>query len=384
MPDSPTVTDGDTTERRWVPFDGLRAILVMGVMAHHVEWDLGDTTPIFEAGWLPVDGFFVLSGFLITTALFREFDARRTIDVAGFLARRLARLYPALLTVLAAIAVVALVADNRPFDDVWPSLASAASIGHNFNYRSVSPLLTEVGPFWSLGIEFQFYIAFPFVALALLTARASRGLWVAFLLAVIVVSATWRAVLGVERFPDSYMWTHVRLDSIMWGVVLALATQWGWLRRTPDRIARVAVAASIAILVWTYVNLGGFDPRTYDWGITAAGVASAGVVGGLLLLPKSTMARTLSWRPLVELGKRSYSAYLWHQTVFLFLVRHTSIGQRFRPNGDRDWFLGVALAVVGYVITFVLADLTYRFVEQPVLASSRRWSAANRVAATAS
>jgi peptidoglycan/LPS O-acetylase OafA/YrhL len=280
--------------------------------------------------------------------------------------------------------VVGLVADGRPFDDVWPSLASAASIGHNFNYRSVSPLLTEVGPFWSLGIEFQFYIVFPFVALALLTARSSRGLWAAFVLAVIAVSATWRAVLGAERFPDSYMWTHVRLDSIMWGVGIALATQWGWLRRTPDRIARIALTASIAVLVWTYVNLDGFDPRTYDWGITAAGVASAGVVGGLLRLPKSTFARTLSWPPLVELGKRSYSAYLWHQTVFLCLVRHTWSGQRFRPNGDRDWFLGVGLAVVGYVITFALADLTYRFVEQPVLASSRRWSAANRVAATAS
>jgi len=374
------VTDGDTTERRWVPFDGLRALLVIGVMAHHVEWDLGDTTPIFEAGWLPVDGFFVLSGFLITNALVREFDVRRTIDIAGFLARRLARLYPALLAVLAAIALVALVADDRPLDDVWPSLASAASLGHNFNYRGVSPLLTEVGPFWSLGIEFQFYIVFPFVALALLSARASRAVWVAFLLAVIVASATWRAALGVERFPDSYMWTHVRLDSITWGVLIALAICWGWLPHVPTRVVRVVAAVSVAALVWIYLNLGGFDARTYDWGITAAAVASAGVVTTLLALPGSSMARALSWRPLVELGKRSYSAYLWHQAVFLFLVRHTSIGQRFRPGGDRDWTLGLGLAVVGFAITFVMADLTYRFVEQPGLAWSHRWSAASRQA----
>jgi peptidoglycan/LPS O-acetylase OafA/YrhL len=195
---------------------------------------------------------------------------------------------------------------------------------------------------------------------------------------VIVVSVTWRAALGVERFPDSYMWTHVRLDSITWGVLIALAMQWGWLSRITARTIWMVAAVSMAVLAWVYLNLGGFDARTYDWGITAAAVASAGVVTTLLVLPGSSMARTLSWPPLVELGKRSYSAYLWHQTVFLWLVRHTSIGQRFRPNGDRDWALGLGIAVVGFAITFVLADLTYRFVERPVLAWSRRWSAANR------
>ena len=364
MRDSAAVTAG---ERRWIPFDGLRAVLVMAVMAHHVEWTLGDTTPIFEAGWLPVDGFFVLSGFLITNALLREFDTHRTIDVAGFLARRLARLYPALLVVLAAIAVVAMVADDRSLGDVWPSLASSASLGHNFNYRDVTPLLTEVGPFWSLGIEFQFYIVFPVCALALLSLGASRRVWIASLLAVIALSATWRGVLGVERFPDSYMWTPVRLDSITWGVLLALATQWGWLQRVPAAAFRIVGAISIVVLAWIYLTLGGFDAQTYDWGITVAGIASAGLVASLLLLPRSYTARVLSWRPLVELGKRSYSAYLWHQTVFLFLMRHTGSGPWSRP-------------IAGYVITFVLADLTYRFVEQPVLARSRRWSAANRVA----
>src|SRR6266508_4036471 len=168
-----TVSFPPLAEQRWVPFDGLRAILVMGVMAHHVEWTLGDTTPIFEAGWLPVDGFFVLSGFLITTLLLREFDGTGSLDLARFYARRMARLYPALLVVLAAIGIVAVAVDDHPYSDVWPSLASAASLGHNFNYRSVSPLLTEVGPFWSLDIEFQFYVVFPLVALVLLGMRAT-------------------------------------------------------------------------------------------------------------------------------------------------------------------------------------------------------------------
>ena len=368
------MTDSAPTERRWTPFDGLRAILVMAVMAHHIEWDLGDTTPIFEAGWLPVDGFFVLSGFLIANALLREFDAGGSIDVAAFLARRLARIYPALLVVLSAIAAVALAADDRPFRDVWPSLASAASLGHNFNYRGVSPLLTEVGPFWSLSIELQFYIVFPVVALALLTWRAGQRTWTAVLLAVIAVSVAWRAVLGVERFPDSYLWTQVRLDSIAWGVLIALAMTWGWLRRWPAAAVRLVAAVSSAGLCWIYFNLDGFDARTYDWGIAAAGVASAGLVAALVVLPSSALARSLSWRPLVELGKRSYSAYLWHQTVFLVIVRHSAIGQRFGPGGDRNPALGITVAAAGFALTFLLADVTYRFVERPVLSWARRWT----------
>jgi len=357
-------------DSRYLPFDGLRAIFVMGVMAHHVEWTLGDTTPIFEAGWLPVDGFFVLSGFLITTLLMREYDRTGAVDLARFYARRMARLYPALLVVLGAIGIAAVTVDDHPYADVWPSLASAASLGHNFNYRGVSPLLTEVGPFWSLGIEFQFYLVFPLVALALIAVKARPRVWVAVMLAIIVASATWRATLGVERSPDSYMWTPARLDSIGWGVLLGLALRWGWLNRVPAAVARVVGAASIVVLVSIYLTMGGFNPRTYDWGITVAGVASAGVVGFLLVVPGSLLATGLSWRPLVGLGRRSYSAYLWHQAVFLFMMRHTNDGPWTRP-------------IIGFAVTFLLADVTYRFVEQPVLAWSRRWSSTRRVATVA-
>lgn len=346
-------------EPRWLAFDGLRAIFVMGVMAHHVEWTLGHTTPVFRAGWLPVDGFFVLSGFLITNALLRQYESNGTIDIVGFLARRFARLYPALLVVLGCVSVVAVVADGRPWSEVWPSLASAASLGHNFNYRSVSPLLTEVGPFWSLSIELQFYVVLPVIALGLLAWQAPRRVWVGVLVGVMALSAIWRARLGVERFPDSYLWTQVRLDSLTWGVLIALAWHWTWLHAIAPSTVRIVGSTSIVALIGLYFTMGGFDAATYDWGITVAGVASAGLVAYLLLLPGSRLATALSWRPLVELGRRSYSAYLWHQTVFLFLMRHTASGPWTRP-------------VIGFVLTFALADVTYRCVERPVLERSRR------------
>jgi peptidoglycan/LPS O-acetylase OafA/YrhL len=345
---------------RLAQLDGLRAVLVLAVMAHHIEATFkGWERPVFKAGWLPVDGFFVLSGLLIMKALLREHRERGAIDVARYQFRRLARIYPALLVVLAAIAAVALTADRRPLADVLPSLASAASWGHNLGYRSVSPLLTEVGPLWSLSIELQFYVVFPLIAAALLAWRASPALWVTLLVAVIAASASIRARLGVERFPDSYLWTPVRLDSLMWGVLIALAGEWGWLRSVRRRVAQVAVVMAIAVLVALYLGSGALDAATYQWGIAAAGVASAALVGFLVIRPGGALGAALGWPPLVALGRRSYSAYLWHQAVFMFLVRHTAAGPWTRP-------------LVGFAVTFGLADLTYRFVERPSLAWARR------------
>src|SRR5262245_16922086 len=100
-----TVAD---SEPRLDHFDGLRAVLVLAVIAHHMDATFkGWVQPVFKAGWLPVDGFFVLSGFLIMTALLREHRDRGTIDVPRYQFRRLARVYPALLVVLASVGVVA-------------------------------------------------------------------------------------------------------------------------------------------------------------------------------------------------------------------------------------------------------------------------------------
>lgn len=352
------------SESRLAHFDGLRAVLVLAVMAHHMEATFkGWEQPVFKAGWLPVDGFFVLSGFLIMSALLREHRQRGTIDVSRYQFRRLARVYPALLVVLASIGLVAMTADRRPLGDVLPSLASAASWGHNLGYRSVSPLLTEVGPLWSLSIELQFYIVFPLIAAALLTRRTSRLGWVTLLVGVIAVSASTRALLGVERFPDSYLWTPVRLDSLMWGVMLALAVEWRWLQLVPRRLAQAVVVAAGAALVTLYFTSGALDATTYQWGIAVTGIASAALVGFLLIRPEGALAAALRWSPLIAVGRRSYSAYLWHQAVFMFLFRHTSAGPWSRP-------------LAGFVLTFVLADLSYRLVERPTLAWARRRASA--------
>lgn len=347
-------------------FDGLRTVLVTGVMAHHLQWTLGHTDPLAAAGWLPVDGFFVLSGYLIATNLLGELDAVGTIRYGRFLARRVARLYPALLVVLAAIGTGSVVVAERSWSATWPSLVSSASYLHNFTYLDgldvfgFGSMLVEVGPLWSLSIEFQFYAALPLVLGVLAMLRAPRWAWLAVIVVAGAASAWWRTRLGIDGFPRSYLFTPARVDSLMWGVALALLASAGTLARIPPRAWRAIGTVAAAGLVGLYLTASAYEPSTYRWGITVAGLAAASLVGALVADPASAGSRLLGARPLAALGRRSYSAYLWHQAVFLVLRDHAGLD-------------GWRLAVTGFAASWALADVTYRGVERPVLVRSDRF-----------
>jgi len=334
--------------------DGLRTVLVTGVMLHHLEWTIGAAHPRFLAGWLPVDGFFVLSGYLIATNLLGELDATGSIAYGRFLWRRICRLYPALLVLLASVGLVSVLIDGRPFADTWPTLASAASYVHNLSYVRgwFEPLLPAAGPLWSLAIEFQFYVAVPLVLIGFARLRLPRAWWVIALAGVAVGSAAWRGTGGFGGFPRTYLFTPMRLDSLMCGVLIALAGR--HLARLPVAAVRVAAGAGTAGLVVMYLSLSAYEDATYRWGIAAAGLASAAVIVHLLGAPASVAARTLGRRPLAALGRRSYAAYLWHQLVFLLVRDHTDL-----PT----W----ATVLAALVVTWVVADASYRFVEVPLL-----------------
>lgn len=337
-------------------------------MAHHLQWTLGHADPLAAAGWLPVDGFFVLSGYLIAGNLLRELDTTGSIRIGRFLARRLARLYPALLAVLATIGAVSVLLDDRSWSATWPSLASSASYLHNFtnldglDVFGFGSMLFEVGPLWSLSIEFQFYVVLPVALVALAALRAPWWTWLAVVVGAGAASAAWRTRSGIDGYPRSYLFTPMRLDALMWGVSLALLARSGTLARVPVAAARVVAVGAAATLLALYVTASAYEPMTYQWGITVAGVASAGLVGALVRDPASLGSRAFAVRPLAALGRRSYSAYLWHQAVFLFLLRHCGLD-------------GWALAVAGFAVTWLLSDVTYRLVERPVIDRSNRfWS----------
>lgn len=344
--------------------DGWRAVLATAVIVHHLVWQLGDASPLFIAGWLGVEGFFVLSGYLITRNLLAELDRRGTIDYPRFIARRLARLYPALLVALGGIALLALLVDRFPWSDTWPSLVSAGSYTQNLAYLDGSNwfgfhgFLDTIGPLWSLSIEFQFYVAVPLLLLALTVLRVPRALWLVLAVAGAAVAAAVRADLGFAEYPLTYLFTPLRIDSLLLGVALAIARNLGLVQRIPGAVVRLLGVAGLVALGWIYVSLSVFDDATYVWGIAAGGLASTAVLLWLLLDPAGPAARLLATRPLAALGRWSYGAYIWHQPVLRLLEVHLGL--------DRL----VTLAPAAFGLTWAIAALSYRCVERPAIARS--------------
>lgn len=336
----------------------MRALAVLAVMAYHggVGWASG--------GFLGVDAFFVLSGYLITSLLVTERGATGTIALKSFWARRARRLLPALLLVVAFVVIAGCVSTAfyplaRLRADVFSTLAYVANWhqiwggqGYFAQTSPPSPLLHT----WSLAIEEQFYIVWPPVVLAVLTLWRSTRV----LLAVALSGAVASAVAMVELYRPGedtarlYYGTDTRAQAILIGAVLALVL----LRRDPERVAgRWAAwlgAAGLGALVWEMVNLDGAASLLYRGGFALASVATAVLIGGVVLRGRGLLAGALSLAPVRYLGRISYGLYLWHWPVYLAMT------------GARTGLTGPALLGVRFAATTVVAAASFHLVEQPL------------------
>jgi len=355
--------------RRGVRFDfrpdieGLRAVAVLAVIAFHAG--------AISGGFVGVDVFFVISGFLITRLLFSELAETGRISLARFYAARARRLLPAAATVLVftAVAATALLPPLQARSVLDDGLASALYVG---NYRLAiagTDYLGHTAPspfqhYWSLGVEEQFYLLWPALLIGtawLLGRRARRGRptpvpYVAMLAAIATGSVTLSVIL-THSLPA---WAFFSLPTRAWelaiGALVAL-TAIGW-RRLPAGWAALAGFAGLALIGWAAVN---FDDRTPYPGTAALlpVFGTALVIIGGCATPIGGAGRLLAVSPMRAVGRLSYSWYLWHWPVLLFaplIVGH--------PIG----WLGRAAAVSG---AFGLAVLTLRYVERPVRYATR-------------
>jgi peptidoglycan/LPS O-acetylase OafA/YrhL len=345
--------------------DGLRGVAVAGVLLFHGDHLAG--------GFLGVDLFFVLSGFLITSLLLREWAGTGGIALLAFWRRRGRRLLPALFGLLGGVAIYVLVW-ARPVDlDAIRASALATVLyvanwqaiwaGHGYwdLYRAPSPLQHT----WSLAIEEQFYLVWPVLVAVVLGRRRRRGrpgppaiLTVALGLAAVSTAwMMWRVVPG-EDPSRVYYGTDTRAASVLLGAALAAWLSWrGTAATRRGRLALEGLAVLGALwLVYAWATIDGQSTFLYRGGFLLCELAVVAVIAGCVQPHRGPIATALAVAPLRWLGLISYGLYLWHWPVFLVLqIEHSSLGLS-------DWSLFAAQVA----LSLLLAIVSFFVLEEPI------------------
>ena len=340
--------------------DGIRALAVAMVLGFHAF------APGAAGGYLGVDIFFVLSGFLITSLLLEELRRSDAIDLGRFYLRRLLRLTPPLLLMLAAYLVLAPIA--------WPQMAFHTDVRdvlistfYLSDYASAFWALPQyLRHTWSLAVEWHFYLLWPLVLLLL--ARRMRSKHLAMCLgALYLVFTAWRVYCdlnGDAGYTHAYYRFDTRLSGLTAGSLLALLlTQWRpRFRFRHTELAGIVALIVIALCTWKFhvqSNAAMF------FGITMVEMAAVALVF-LCLSPESKIVRPLFAHPLASyIGRMSYGIYLWHYPIFVYLW------------GRAPWYV---ILFGGGLVSLGLAMVSYHTVERVARHHSRKLRAATPAA----
>jgi peptidoglycan/LPS O-acetylase OafA/YrhL len=347
--------------------DGVRAFAVVAVIAYHAG-----VTHI-TGGFLGVDVFFCLSGFLITSLLLGEARHTGTIRLGLFWARRARRLLPALSLVLCFVGLLAWLAAP---EGTYPGLRldSLSTLLYVANWHFIlegssyfkaalapSPLTHT----WSLAIEEQFYVVWPLLVLALVKLRRAPVM----LLVVSVLGALASTAWMAHRFlPGTdttrlYFGTDTHAMTLLTGAALAAVLAMLAGRDDPSTLratgagALAVQAAGITgagILCAMALKVSGETHWLYRGGFLVAGVATAAVILSAVIAPKGPLAVLLGLAPIRFIGRISYGLYLWHYPLFIWL------------DHERTGLFGIQLLVVRLTVTIAVATASFYLVERPI------------------
>jgi peptidoglycan/LPS O-acetylase OafA/YrhL len=346
--------------------DGIRAFAVGAVLLYHAgqSWAVG--------GFLGVDVFFVLSGFLITTLLVTEWTNRGGIDLLAFWVRRARRLLPALFVVMLGIVVYAGVFAapgelDRIRGDSLASLGYVANWRFIFSGQSYFDQFTQPSPLrhmWSLAIEEQFYLVWPLIVAGLLWWRRSLRALLAACVVLIAASATLMAVLYQPgRDPSRvYYGADTRAQSLLIGAVVGiLVFVHGPLRSLTARTAiRIAAVLGAGYTLWLFWRMSERTDALYRGGFVLEALAVSAVIVSVVQPDRGVLGRFLSLSPLRWIGRISYGLYLWHWPVYLTLTEK-------RTGLDGFWLLALRIAV-----SVAFAAASFYAVERPIRAGTLR------------
>ena len=361
-PNAPAVKAGS----RFRPdIQGLRAVAVGLVLLYHAGLTL------FPGGYVGVDVFFVISGFLITGMLVRQAEERGRIDLADFYARRIRRILPAATVVLAFVAIVTLLVLPRTrWDDIGVQIIASAFYLVNWvladgtDYLNAEEAASPIQHFWTLAVEEQFYILWPALLVGLLwlasrrqrsrtgeqTANIQRYLQVGVALA-IIPSFIWSIYYTDANPAPAYFVTTTRLWEIAIGAAIAIfAVQ---LQKIPHTLGYVLQGGGLLAILAAGLFYTSATPFPGYAALLPTLGAAAVIIGGMSGRATKGFARVLNVRPMRWIGDLSYSLYLWHWPLLVFAA--------YLADGDLP--VGYGLLIVALAI--IPSWLSYRYIEEP-------------------
>ncbi len=350
---------------RYLPeLDGLRAIAVLLVFGFHVV----GTFYYLPNGWLGVDVFFVLSGFLITSLLVAEQHRNDRIDLRNFYIRRALRLVPALLVLLLFTNLFGLFADEFSSSMIAQDSLAAALYVSNWVYAFDGLPRMYLQHTWSLAVEEQYYLLWAVVVVAALARRVSPARLAVGALAIGAASAAWRFTLlwpleqGYER---AYFGFDARLDGLLFGSALGAAVHTDSFhtlaRRWSERSSTMFLAGSLLVLA-VLARFGfGSDEVDLMAVVTVVNLLTVGIITAVLVMPGNRITSLLSHPWAVAIGRRSYGIYLYH-ILAINLVRHV-----FDPAAE-------VVSIGALALTGIMAAASYRLVEVPALRFKDRFT----------
>jgi len=342
------------------PLDGLRGVAILAVMAFHGG--------LIRGGFLGVDLFFVLSGFLITTLLLEELRRTGSIHLGQFYARRALRLLPALFALVIACSLVVVTTGGAEEAEFFAS-AALWVIFYLANWASFFGYpLHVLRHTWSLAIEEQFYFLWPALLVLLVRVTASRARLLVLVLSGVGVSVLLRLWQWVAPEPVTQLYARLdwRGDSLLVGCALGVLAAGNWLPASrPARgwLLGGAVAGAV-VLAAAFLGASWDALYMHGGGATLVALSVGALIVEVLVAPAGWMARLLAFGPLVRTGRISYGLYLWHFPIFFALSGLAY--QQIHPT--------LPHVLLASVVTFLVAEASFRFLETPLLELKKRFS----------
>ena len=339
-------------------------------------------------GFLGVDVFFVISGYLITDLLASPWDQGGRLDLCAFWIRRARRLLPCLAVVLVTVTAAVAVLEPDQLPDLRPGLLAAVTYTSNWwqalhhqSYFAVFGPPPPLQHLWSLAIEEQFYLLWPLILTVVLCACARRRtravvIWLGAAASAVIMAVGYTAGEGSARL---YYGTDTHAIALLVGAGLALRWPLRRIAAASDAETRrldLIGLVGLSVLAWELVHVTGRGSAVYQGGIALAALAAGGVV--VAAASSGALGKMIGWGPLRWIGVRSYGIYLWHWPVIAIFAAHA---------GAESTTFGVRTAETALTIT--LAAASWRWIEAPILRDGfgvtvrRQWGAITRSIAAA-